>query len=83
MQKNGQKLARIKQQHDVIIFMSVTITRYFGKLYNWYTVNDPRGLVPKGYHIPSEAEWTILINFLGGESYAGTKLKANSGWDYN
>jgi uncharacterized protein (TIGR02145 family) len=63
--------------------MSVTITRYFGKLYNWYTVNDPRGLVPKGYHIPSEAEWTILINFLGGESYAGTKLKANSGWDYN
>ena len=49
------------------------MTRYFGKLYNWYTVNDSRGLVPKGYHIPSDAEWKILINFLGGESYADTK----------
>lgn len=39
----------------------------YGKLYNWYAVNDPRGLAPVGYHIPSNAEWTILVNYLGGK----------------
>ena len=37
----------------------------YGKLYNWYAVNDPRGLAPQGWHIPSEAEWTNLFNLLG------------------
>jgi len=40
----------------------------YGKLYNWYAVNDPRGLAPKGYHIPTDAEWTILTDNLGGEA---------------
>ena len=47
----------------------------FGKLYNWYAVNDPRGLAPEGWHIPSNDEWTTLVNFLGGESVAGGKIK--------
>jgi uncharacterized protein (TIGR02145 family) len=47
----------------------------YGKLYNWYAVNDPRGLAPTGYHIPSDAEWTTLTTFLGGESVAGGKMK--------
>ena len=33
----------------------------YGKLYNWYAVNDPRGLAPDGYHIPTDAEWSTLI----------------------
>ncbi|MBI1781270.1 MAG: fibrobacter succinogenes major paralogous domain-containing protein [Sphingobacteriales bacterium] len=33
----------------------------YGKLYNWYAVNDPRGLAPKGWHIPSASEWYVLI----------------------
>ena len=53
----------------------------YGKLYNWYAVNDPRGLAPKGYHIPSDAEWTILSDNLGDE--AGTKMKSSSGWENN
>ena len=53
----------------------------YGKLYNWYAVNDPRGLAPKGYHIPTDAEWTILSDNLGGE--AGTKMKNTSGWKDN
>jgi uncharacterized protein (TIGR02145 family) len=57
--------------------------KVYGKLYNWYAVNDPRGLAPKGWHVPSDEEWTILTNFLGGESYAGNKLKSKTGWDYN
>ena len=47
----------------------------YGKLYNWYAVNDPRGLAPKGYHVPTDAEWTKLIAYLGGEKIAGGKLK--------
>ena len=32
-----------------------------GKLYNWYALNDPRGLAPKGWHIPSDKDWTMLF----------------------
>jgi uncharacterized protein (TIGR02145 family) len=37
----------------------------YGKLYNWYAVNDPRGLAPVGYHVPTETDWTTLSNCLG------------------
>jgi len=52
----------------------------YGKLYNWYAVNDSRGLAPNGWHIPSDDEWTILTNFLGGEGVACNKMKSKSGW---
>ena len=55
----------------------------YGKLYNWYAVNDPRGLAPAGWHVPSEAEWTTLTNFLGGVSVAGKKIKSKEGWKDN
>ena len=47
----------------------------YGKLYNWYAVNDPRGLAPNGYHIPTDAEWTTLSSYLGGTVTAGGKMK--------
>jgi uncharacterized protein (TIGR02145 family) len=47
----------------------------YGKLYNWYAVNDSRGLAPQGWHIPVDQEWMNLINYLGGENVAGGKLK--------
>ena len=53
----------------------------YGKLYNWYAVNDLRGLAPSGYHVPTDAEWTILSDNLGGEEEAGTKMKSTSDWD--
>ena len=55
----------------------------YGKLYNWYAVIDSRGLAPKGWHIPSDAEWTTLSTLLGGEEVAGGKLKevgTNKNW---
>jgi len=55
----------------------------YGKLYNWFAVNDPRGLAPNGYHIPTDNEWTILSENLGGASKAGTKMKSSSGWENN
>jgi uncharacterized protein (TIGR02145 family) len=47
----------------------------YNKLYNWYAVNDPRGLAPVGYHIPTEAEVETLRNYLGGVTVAGGKVK--------
>jgi uncharacterized protein (TIGR02145 family) len=55
----------------------------YGKLYNWYAVNDSRGLAPKGWHIPKDEEWTVLTEYLGGEDVAGAKMKCNNGWDEN
>jgi len=52
----------------------------YGKLYNWYAVSDSRGLAPVGYHIPSDAEWTILTDYLGGAEKAGAKMKSKQGW---
>ncbi len=52
----------------------------YGKLYNWYAVNDMRGLAPEGWHVASDAEWTQLTDYLGGEKSAGGKLKAVTLW---
>ncbi len=52
----------------------------YGKLYNWYAVNDPRGLAPEGWHISSDKEWVNMTNFLGGDDYCGILLKSTSGW---
>ena len=52
----------------------------YGKLYNWYSVNDSRELAPEGYHVPTDEEWTILEKFLGGKDIAGHKLQSVEGW---
>jgi uncharacterized protein (TIGR02145 family) len=53
----------------------------YGKLYNWFAVNDPRGLALEGWHVPTDDEWTTLINYLGGEDIAGLKMKSIERWD--
>jgi len=52
----------------------------FGRLYNWYALNDPRGLAPRGYSVPNNYDWDILINFMGGIDNMGLKLKSTKGW---
>jgi len=52
----------------------------YGALYNWYTVNTGK-LAPAGWHIPTLADWDILITFLGGDQVAGGKIKSGTGWD--
>jgi uncharacterized protein (TIGR02145 family) len=58
----------------------------YGKLYNWYTVsysmNGNKNVCPTSWHVPSDSEWSILIEYLGGESTAGGKMKevGESNW---
>ncbi len=47
----------------------------YGRLYNWYAVNDSRNIAPEGWHVPSDAEWKTLLNYLGGDDVAGGKMK--------
>jgi len=52
-----------------------TNTTVYGKLYNWYAVSDPQGLCPTNWHVPSDAEWDNLVNYLGGDTIAGGAMK--------
>lgn len=52
----------------------------YSKLYNYAAVADRRGLAPAGYHVPTDQEWTTLVQTLGGPDQAGERLKSNSGW---
>jgi uncharacterized protein (TIGR02145 family) len=54
----------------------------YGRLYNWYSVNDSRKLAPVGWHVPNDSEWRTLTDYLGGEEHAGSKLKeaGNAHW---
>ena len=47
----------------------------YGRLYNWFAVDDSRGIAPEGWHVASDDEWAVLCAFLGGEPVAGGKLK--------
>ncbi len=51
----------------------------YGKLYNWYVVssitNGNKNVCPTGWHVPTDVEWTVLTDYLGGESIAGGKMK--------
>jgi uncharacterized protein (TIGR02145 family) len=47
----------------------------YGRLYTWYAATDSRNVCPTGWHVPSDAEWSTLTTYLGGESVAGGKLQ--------
>lgn len=51
-------------------------TEVYGRLYTWYAVCDNRNICPVGWHLPDETEWTTLVNYLGGSSVAGGKMKS-------
>lgn len=66
--------------------------QYYGRLYNWYVVNDSRNVCPTGWHVPTDTEWKTLEIYLGmTQSQAdqtswrgvdeGAKLKSDFGWN--
>lgn len=52
----------------------------YGKLYNWYAV-DTEELCPSGWRVPTAADWSELISYLGGQTVAGGKMKSVTGWN--
>jgi len=70
---------------------SATYAAIYGRLYNWYAVNDPRGLAPQGWHVPTDAEWNRLTKFIDPNAdttdccnnFAGTAMKSTIGWSNN
>ncbi len=61
---------------------SATYKNTYGALYNWYAVNTGK-LCPTGWHVPSDAEWKILTDYLGGLSVAGGKMKETDTTHWN
>jgi uncharacterized protein (TIGR02145 family) len=71
---------------------SATYGATYGRLYNWYAVNDPRGLAPQGWRIPTEGDWNRLVKFIDSgadttcqycsqSSIAGGAMKSTTGWN--
>jgi uncharacterized protein (TIGR02145 family) len=72
---------------------SATYAATYGRLYNWYAVNDSRGLAPQGWRIPSEGDWNRLVKFIDPDSdttcqgdcvqsrTAGRAMKSTTGWN--
>ena len=52
----------------------------YGRLYNWFAVNDNRHLCPLNWHVPSNFDWSELTTYLGGENIAGVAMKTEEGW---
>ena len=86
---NGEAIPQIYSNGDWVSTTSGAMAFYNGYLiggpaygghYNWYAVDDARGLCPSSWHVPTDAEWTILTDHLGGESVVADQLKSNYGW---
>jgi uncharacterized protein (TIGR02145 family) len=82
--RNGDPIPEVKLNNDWFSLTTGAWCYYdnvtangviYGKLYNWYAVNDPRGLAPVGYHVPTSAEFTTLADYLGGLLVAGGPMK--------
>jgi uncharacterized protein (TIGR02145 family) len=52
-----------------------------GKLYNWFAINDERGLCPSDWHVPTQSEWTVLQDYLGEQSISAINSTNNVFWE--
>ena len=90
--RNGDEIPQVKDKEEWANLTTGAWCYYenktsngttYGKLYNWYAVNDPRGLAPNGYHIPTYEEWSSLTMYLGNTLYVGINagMKSKTGWE--
>lgn len=83
--RNGEPIPVVQDQNEwsEMSTAAMCFTPEGEALYNWYAVNDPRGLAPEGWHVPTDAEWQQLVDFLGGDMLAGKAMKAKKFGDDN
>ena len=76
--RNGEPIPVVQDQNNwsKMSTAAMCFTPEGEALYNWYAVNDSRGLAPEGWHVPSDTEWQQLVDFLGGDMLAGKAMKA-------
>lgn len=89
---NGDSIPEVKSQNDWIAANSANKPAWcfynndplneniYGRLYNWYAVTDARGICPEGWHVPSDSEWSELIEHLGGYKNSGKLIKSKNLW---
>lgn len=81
--RNGHPIPIIQDSDEWVMLQesAMCINPENGEFYyNWYAVNDPRGLAPEGFHVPSHMEWLELIRCCGGNEKAGNLLKSTKKW---
>jgi uncharacterized protein (TIGR02145 family) len=97
--RNGEEIMQAQSEYDWLraaenlqpawcYYFDESNVDSYGILYNWFAVNDPRGLAPEGWHVPSIYEWQQMINYIepnsgGGEDLmntVGLKLKSPIKW---
>ena len=90
--RNGDAIPQVQDKEEWAILTSGAWCYYqnssengtiYGKLYNWYAVNDSRGLAPEGWHVATDDDWTKITELFGGAYVAGEKMKNTSGWSEN
>ncbi|HLN73732.1 MAG: fibrobacter succinogenes major paralogous domain-containing protein [Methylococcaceae bacterium] len=81
-----QNGARLKQLNNLSSYNDMNSPGYytnvdnslFGFIYNGYSITDMNKISPEGWHVPTQSDWDILLNYLGGYSVAGGKMKETS-----
>lgn len=82
--RNGDPIPIIQDSDEWVMLQesAMCINPENGEFYyNWYAVNDPRGLAPTGFHVPSDDEWQQLVDYCGGNEKAGNLLKSTKKWN--
>jgi uncharacterized protein (TIGR02145 family) len=82
--RNGDPIPNVARRAQWIMLREGAYCNYnnndsngliYGRLYNWYAVNDSRSIAPEGWRVAKDADFNTLVKFLGGDSLAGGKMK--------
>ncbi len=92
--RNGENIAEVTDNTAWKLLVTSAYSNYanttdlnkiatYGRLYNWFAVNDSRNIAPVGWHVATTAEWTTLTTFLSGENISAGKMKESGTSHWN